>query len=309
MGNTLFGRDVTVEPNFRGIHHIVDETLEDNAVFSIHRITMQGGYDDLKALRDEHYCNELITDGADTFWTDYSGCKADLVISQMSLLRRDGGRGTLTFTIKAFQRGYEAGIDFETISKDIIYWRQLCNEDVPDLTAIRLWSQMKDDQATVGLYYEFKYQAADGTVKELPPDSPTLALAEMMARGVESFNEYIPTMTITYNLAKHPTLLGIEGFKAGALLGRIVENTDLALSGEGFSNPLGHNSGSPSPVQEFESLDGAYILCTADQLRCNSDGSYTLTRAFAKYRQVEIELYLGAPNAKYTPYDETVEGV
>ena len=303
MGETLFDRSVTATDNHYGLHHAVDETLEETAAYTVHRLTMQGGYDDLKSLRDSHWCNEIIED--DDWLADTQGRKTDKVIINMNLARSVGGRGTLTVIVKAFQRGFEAGIDFETVSKDIHYWRQLCNSNVPILEQIMLWEQMKQDQATTDLFYAFKYLDKNGSEVEIT-DPATKKLAEMIMRGVESYNEYVPVLTVTYNLAAHPTMLGVENFSAGALLGKVVENRDLTLPDPGFSICLGHNSGNPSPIDNFESLyndeGGGKIICTADQLRCNSDGSYTLTRCFAKYRAIEKELYVGA-GGEYGPYD------
>lgn len=304
MGTSLFDRSVVTQSNYRGVHHIADETLEDTATYSVHRIVMQGEYTELKGIRDEHWCNEVIS-GQDTFWSDFTGCKADLIINSMQLTKRDGGRGTLTAVVKAFQRGYEGGIDFETVSKDIHYWRQLCTSNVPILEQIMLWEQMKNDSATTDLFYDFKYLDKDGGENEIT-DPATLALAEMIARGVESYNEYVPTLTITYTLAAHPTTLGVNNFTAGGLLGRAVQANKITLDGQGFQNPIGCISASPSPVQSFEELAGGAIICTADQLRCNSDGSYTLTRCFSKYRAIEKELYLGA-GGQFGPYDEPSE--
>lgn len=303
MGTSLFDRSIVTNDNYRGVHHMKDETLEDSATYSVHRIVMQGEYSDLKAIRDQHYCNELLA-GQDTFWSDFQGCKADLVIVTMQLARGDAGRGTLTAIVKAFQRGYEGGLDFETISKDIHYWRQLCTTNIPKLDQIMLWEQMKNDPATTDLFYEFKYLDKGGTEEEIT-DPVTLALAQMIARGVESYNEYVPTLALTYTLAAHPVNLGVNEFVAGALLGRVVPNSELTLNGQGFQNPIGTISASPSPVESFERMyngDGV-IICTADQLRCNSDGSYTLTRGFSKYRAVEKELYMGA-GGEYGPWDE-----
>lgn len=298
MGADLFDRSLTTEAS--ATHGSVIETLEDTATFSVHRITMQGDYDALKALRDGHYCNEVVTD-TDLFLSDFQGCKGDKVIVSMQLSRLNGGRGELVVQVKLFQRGYEGGIDFETIQKDIIYWRQLCASNVPKLDEIQLWAQMKDDKATIPLYYEFKYLDSAGAKQEIT-DPATRKLAEMMARGVESYNEYVPTLTITYTLAAHPVTLGVQGFKAGALLGKVVESTQLTLDGQGFANPIGTISGGTSPVSDFESMYEGKILCTGDNLRCNSDGSYTLTRAFTKFRAIEPELYLNA-GGEFGPYD------
>ena len=131
MGATLFDRSVTTTENHYGLHHSVDETLEDTAAYTVHRLTMQGGYDELKEIRDSHWCNEIIED--DDWLADTQGRTTDKVIINMNLARTVGVRGTLTVIVKAFQRGFEAGIDFETVSKDIHYWRQLCNTNVPIL--------------------------------------------------------------------------------------------------------------------------------------------------------------------------------
>lgn len=299
----IFQRTVAVTPNNFDVHHTQVESLDDSAVHSIHRFDLQGDYEDLKAVRDAHYCNEIVTDD-DTFmtpWTQTSGGAADKVIIGMNLTRRDGGRGTLTIMVKMFQRGYVGGIDFEVVSKDIHYWRQLCDSNVPDLNIIRQWEVMKDDPAKLDYYYQFKYQTAQGSIQDIPQDTATLALAQMIARGVESYNEYVPTLTITYNLAAHPLILAND-FVAGGLLGKVVQNSDLTLSGTGFNMPLGADSAGASPVSDFENLPGDAILCTADQLQGNSDGSYTLTRCFSKFRKVEKELYVGA-GGSYGPYD------
>ena len=304
MARDLFSRDITTTENERGVHGTTQESLSDSAPFSVHTFTLQGDYDELKALRDEHYCNEVVTDN-DTFLSDFNGCKGDKVIVGMNLTRSVGMRGELSVTVKLFQRGYEGGIDFETISKDIIYWRQLCQTNVPDLSKISLWMQMKNDQATIPLYYAYKYLDENGATKEIKEaeDKPTYKLAGMIMRGVESFSEYVPTLTITYNLAAHPLVLGVSNFSAGKLLGKVVEANEITLDGQGFSICLGTNSGGISPVEDFVGMYEGKILCTADQIRINSDGSCTLTRAFTKFRQIEPELYIGA-GGEFGPYDE-----
>ena len=304
MARDLFSRDITTTMNERGVHGTMQESLSDSAPFSVHTFTLQGDYNELKALRDEHYCNEVVTDN-DTFLSDFNGCKGDKVIVGMNLTRFVGMRGELSVTVKLFQRGYEGGIDFETISKDIIYWRQLCQTNVPDLSKISLWMQMKNDQATIPLYYAYKYLDENGETKEIKEaeDKPTYKLAGMIMRGVESFSEYVPTLTITYNLAAHPLVLGVSNFSAGKLLGKVVEANEITLDGQGFSICLGTNSGGISPVEDFVGMYDGKILCTADQIRINSDGSCTLTRAFTKFRQIEPELYIGA-GGEFGPYDE-----
>ena len=201
------------------------------------------------------------------------------------------------------KKGYTGGVDFESVTKDIHFWRQLCENNVPDLSAISLWERMKDDEATLALYYEFKYLSAGGAEKQLEEGTSTRTLAEMIARGVQSYMEYIPTLTTSYNFPAHPKNY-ISDFQAGALLGRICQNTDLALTG--YDIPLGQDSASTSPVQDFENLYGGTgaIICTADQLRNNSDGTYTLTRGFSKYRAIEKELYMGGEGSAFGPYDE-----
>ena len=304
MARELFSRDITTTENERGLHGTPQESISDSAPFSVHTFTLQGDYNELKALRDEHYCNEVVTDN-DTFLSDFNGCKGDKVIVGINLTRSVGMRGELSVTVKLFQRGYEGGIDFETISKDIIYWRQLCQTNVPDLSKISLWMQMKNDQATIPLYYAYKYLDENGETKEIKEaeDKPTYKLAGMIMRGVESFSEYVPTLTITYNLAAHPLVLGVSNFSAGKLLGKVVEANEITLDGQGFSICLGTNSGGISPVEDFVGMYEGKILCTADQIRINSDGSCTLTRAFTKFRQIEPELYIGA-GGEFGPYDE-----
>ena len=304
MARDLFNRNITTTENERGVHGTTQESLSDSAPFSVHTFTLQGDYNELKALRDEHYCNEVVTD-SDTFLSDFNGCKGDKVIVGMNLTRSVGMRGELSVTVKLFQRGYEGGIDFETISKDIIYWRQLCKNSVPDLSKISLWMQMKNDQATIPLYYAYKYLDENGETKEIKEydDKPTYKLAGMIMRGVESFSEYVPTLTITYNLAAHPLVLGVSNFSAGRLLGKVVEANEITLDGQGFSICLGTNSGGIAPVEDFVGMYEGKILCTADQIRINSDGSCTLTRAFTKFRQIEPELYIGA-GGELGPYDE-----
>ena len=304
MARDLFNRDITTTENERGVHGTTQESLSDSAPFSVHTFTLQGDYNELKALRDGHYCNEVVTD-SDTFLSDFNSCKGDKVIVGMNLTRSVGMRGELSVTVKLFQRGYEGGIDFETISKDIIYWRQLCKNSVPDLSKISLWMQMKNDQATIPLYYAYKYLDENGETKEIKEydDKPTYKLAGMIMRGVESFSEYVPTLTITYNLAAHPLVLGVSNFSAGRLLGKVVEANEITLDGQGFSICLGTNSGGISPVEDFVGMYEGKILCTADQIRINSDGSCTLTRAFTKFRQIEPELYIGA-GGELGPYDE-----
>lgn len=300
----IFERQVVDTENFRGTHHSVPEGVEDSATFSVHRIVMQGEYADLKAVRDEHYCNEVVTD-TDTFLSDFTGCKGDKVIVGMALNRKEGGRGELVITVKLYQRGYEGGIDFETVCKDIHYWRQLCETDVPDLAVIRLWEAMKDDAATVDYFYDFKYVDKNGGVRSIESDTATYKLAEMIARGVESYNEYVPVLTITYNLAAHPTALDID-YKAGALLGKVVEASEITLNGQGLQNPVGTISGGISPVSDFEQIYEGKILCTADQCRINADGSCTITRCFTKFRAIEPELYIGA-GGQYGPYDSDAQ--
>lgn len=301
-GFDIFARNTTTTANNFTVHHTPVESLDDSCVSSLHRFDIQGNYDELKALRDSHYCNELVTD-SDTFmtaWSQTSGGAADKVISGMTLIRREGNRGTLTIMVKMYQRGYVGGIDFEVVSKDIHYWRQLCSSNVPDLNIIRQWEVMKDNPSTLDYYYNYQYQDSKGEVKSIE-EGATLALAQMIVRGVESYNEYVPTLTITYNLARHPTELA-DNYNAGSLLGKVVENSDLTLSGTGFNMPLGSDSGAASAISSFESLPGDAILCTADQLQGNADGSFTLTRCFSKFRAIEKELYRGA-GGTYGPYD------
>lgn len=310
--NDIFDGGITGQlTDLNTIHGIAPETLEENAQYAIHRWSFQGDMAFILDLKNKHYCNELVTE--DPMFSLVEGVNADVVIIGMSIDKREANRAILTITTKAFFRGYEAGIDFEVVSKDIHYWRQLCTNDKPDLKIIGLWEQMKDNPETIEKYYAYKYVDSSGNEAEIPDNTATRTLAGMMMRGVESYNEYIPTLTISYNLAKHPNRL-LDDYEAGALLGRIMDSPSELLLGSygaemGFDTPIGDRVATYNPVDTFwEMFDSSgKIICTADQMRCNSDGSYTITRCFSKFRQIEEELYIGG-SGTYGPYDEGTSG-
>lgn len=294
----LFDRTLYSETNGRDLHRTIDETLEENCVYAIHAISWEGDYDACKGMYDAYYCNQDVSDG-DTFVGAASGKYPMVkVIVNKSLRHKVAGRGTVTFTIKCYNKGYEGNIDFERVDRDIHCWRALCSTENPILSQVKLWERnLEIDRPD--LWEALKYVGNDGDVVEIT-DPPTRTLCEMIRRGVESYPEYYPVLNVTITFAKHPSALGLK-FKTGALLGRVVQYTDILP--EEYNMPLGETSGSPSPETDFEQLEGEHILCTADKLQMNGDGSYTLNRSFMKCRQIEPEIYIGAPGAQFTPYD------
>lgn len=300
----IFDTTVYVTPNGRALHRTSDEVLEDNALFSVHQITWEGSFADCKAMRDAHYCNELVTEN-DNFATDLGGTTSDKVIVGMSVRKKVAGRGIFTATVKCFRRVYEGVVDFERVDKNIMTWRALCAEDVPNLEEIRMWQKMLEI-GREDLYAEFKYIDNEGATKQLATEgevNPTIKLAQMIYRGVESFPEYLPVLNITITFAKHPMQL-VDNFRCGELLGKVVEATEIGVGG--WDIPVGDISGASSPIADFESLAQIY-LCNGDKLQVNGDGSYTLQRSFVGLRQVESELYIGAGGV-YSPYDTEDEG-
>lgn len=298
--------------DYTQLHGISRETIQDTAQYKVHRWFIQGDFESIRALRDKHYCNELVSSDDTIIHNPDAGLgDMDVVIIGMEIDKAEGNRAILTITTKAFSRGYEGGIDFEVVAKDIHYWRQLCKTGVPSLKSILLWEQMKDNPETIDKYYVFKYVDAQGEEQEIQEGTPTRALAEMIARGVESYNEYVPTLVITYNLAKYPTKLPLgKKFEAGALLGNVISNVnEIYIGGDSsFQIPIGESvneyTAEDSPVEIFWNLFGeGKVICTADQVRMNSDGSCTVTRGFSKFRQIEPELYVGG-GGSYGPYDK-----
>ena len=293
----VFDRTLYAERNGRALHRTMDETLEENAIYAVHAISWEGDYADCKAMYDQHYCNEDCS--ADSFIGNASGRYGIVkVMVAKSLRHKIAGRGIVTFTVKAYNKGYEGNVDFERVERDIHCWRALCSKDVPKLDIVKLWERNLDIDRQ-DLWAEFKYVDSSGAVQEIT-DKSTKALCGMIYRGVESYPEYYPVLNITINFARHPAALGLR-IKNGALLGKVVHASEMIP--DGYQIPIGEISASPSPANDFEMLSGDFILCTADKLQCNGDGSYTLNRSFMKCRQIEQELYIGAPNAEYTPYD------
>lgn len=295
----LFDRTLYSETNGRDLHRTMDETLEENCVYAIHAVTWEGDYDACKVMYDTDYCNEDVSD-EDTFVVAASGKHPMVkVIVNKSIRHKVAGRGTVTFTIKCFNKGYEGNIDFERVDRDIHCWRALCSTEKPILSQVKLWERnLEIDRPD--LWEELKYVGNNGDVVSIT-DPPTRTLCGMIMRGVESYPEYYPVLNVMITFAKHPCALGLT-FKTGALLGRVVQDTDILP--EEYNMPLGETIGSPSPETDFKQLEGEHILCTADKLQMNGDGSYTLNRSFMKCRQIEPEIYIGAPGAQFSPYDE-----
>lgn len=294
----LFDRTLYSETNGRDLHRTMDETLEENCVYAIHAISWEGDYDACKVEYDANYCNMDVSD-ENTFVVAASGKYPMVkVIVNKSIRHKVAGRGTVTFTIKCFNKGYEGNIDFERVDRDIHCWRALCSTEKPILSQVKLWERnLEIDRPD--LWEALKYVGNDGDVVEIT-DPPTRTLCGMIMRGVESYPEYYPVLNVTITFAKHPCALGLT-FKTGALLGRVVKYEDILP--EEYDMPLGETSGSPSTATDFKQLEGEHILCTADKLQMNGDGSYTLNRSFMKCRQIEPEIYIGAPGAQFTPYD------
>lgn len=336
--------DRVISTNGDNPHQVWEETLEVTATYSVHNIYMEGDYDSLKGIINTNYCNKIVT-GLDTWLYDFPGCKSDCVITHMSLSRKEGARGRAVFTVKQFQRGYVASIDFDQITRDIKFWRAYCTKDKPSMDAIRFWLSMKEreewleyynkgqfvvpampdgkklqigipqDNANGVTYKEFEQgdvvsleetedsSGAGGQVVKALGSPVTGVLAYMIYKyGVESFPEYVPSLNITYTLAAHPTVLGVKNFMPGAYLGCIIPDNMLVLGDSGFDRPIGTIQSTPSPVSDFIRMYEGKNLCTTDQLRCNSDGSYTLTRGFLKFRNIAPELYVNGGGV-YGPYD------
>lgn len=296
----IFDRTLTADANTRDLHRVGDETLEDCATYMTHLVTWEGDYNDCKSTFDKYYTNKLVTGDDEWISSGETSLGIDKVVVGRSLRQYPGGRGRASFTIKGYKRVYEGGLDFERVDKDIRAWRSMCSDNKPDIGIIVMWEQTKDT-GRADLYGEFKYLNGSGDEQDIP-EGPTKKLAEMMYRGVESFPEYAPTLAITITFARHPCDLITDGsFLVGALLGKVVSASDILP--QGWNIPIGGISASPSPVRDFESvMPEAKILCTADKLQCNADGSYTLTRAFSKYKTIESELYVGA-GGEFGPYD------
>ena len=306
----LFNRAWDETPNNTAVHHSRAETLEVNVPYSVHQFTLQGNYDELRALIDSNPVGSMAY--GDTFIANSEGVTtSDNIIYSANLVRKNGKRGEATFVVRSFPRVFMAGLDFETVTKDIHFWRAGETQDKPDLAIIRQWEVMKDEPMTLPLFYAFKYQDSTGAEKEIPKDTATYALAEMIMRGVESYNEYVPVLTITYTFAKNPTLLGIGNSSGGGandalnMLGRVVKTSEITLAG---FVPLGADTGAADMVSQFSSLPQVKeILCTGSQMQGNSDGSFTLTQTFAGFVYIEKELYAGA-GGKYGPWQGANEG-
>ena len=300
----LFDRTLYSETNGRDLHRTMDETLEENCVYAIHAISWEGDYDACKRMYDYYYCNQNVSSDDPFVLPNWAGFEMVKVITNKSLRHKVAGRGTVTFTIKCYNKGYEGNIDFERVDRDIHCWRALCSTEKPILSQVKLWERnLEIDRPD--LWEALKYVGESGDVVEIT-DPPTRTLCGMIMRGVESYPEYYPVLNVTITFAKHPCALGVtvdgSEFKAGALLGKVV--TQNGILPDEYFIPLGDTSANPSPETDFIQLEGEHILCTADKLQMNGDGSYTLNRAFMKCRQIEPEIYIGAPGAEFTPYDE-----
>lgn len=301
-GFDIFDRTLYTTKNGRDLHRTMDETLEENCVYAIHAISWEGDYDACRVAYRSYGCNQLVED--DFIGAAFSGWERDIVIVNKIIRHKLAGRGIVTFTVKAFNRGYEGNVDFERVDRDIHCWRALCSTNKPILSQVKLWERnLEIDRQD--LWEAYKYVGTNGFPTPITDDA-TKKLCEMIHDGVESYPEYYPVLNLTINFAKHPNSITDfrqqnEGFKVGGLLGKVVSNQDICPTG--YSIPLGNDSDGSSPINDFEQLSGNYILCTADKLQMNGDGSYLLNRSFMKCRQIEPELYIGASGARFTPYD------
>lgn len=302
-----FDRTIPNTPNNRAVHRISDEVLEDGIIYSVHRFTWEGSYADCKAMRNAYYVGQEVTND-DTFLSKPTGVSYGLmsVISNIQLAENKGGRGRVSFTVKAYRKGHEGNIDFERIDKDILTWRSQVSQNKPDLNIIRLWQKMhevgRDD-----LYGHFKYINDSGAEVDIPDSTATKVLAEMIAKGIESFPDYVPVLNVTthfpFSPYSHDSIM--TGLDVGMRVGRVVGSEGSEYVLEGFEVPYGDSATGSDAILAFQTLaaQGGKVLITADKMQMNGDGTYTLNTSFALYRGgIEKELYVNG-GGQFGPYD------
>lgn len=248
-----------------GIHLTVSRQLSHGYDRTTCVETWEGPYDECIAKAAEHTPGRPdVCQDIEDAWPNVTP-EPTVFCSSVNVRRRVANIGTCVIVYQALYNLAVSGLEITVVSKPIKSWKA-DDESAPDLGQIEQWEMQKDDNYAA--YAAYKY---DGTTVMT---GNTLKLAQMIFKGIESYSEYVPviTLTITYYNGT-----GMPDF--GEILGMQVtpEIPDEC------TDPLGNFA---SYVMMKDHWVG-----TADRETGNNDGTFTRVLQWSGFDHVNEDLY------------------
>lgn len=238
-------------------HQTFLQRIESNFEQEVRFETWQGDFDSLKAKLDEIVLLQPNAEG--------------VVCTGGSLVKREGGRGTLELSYKTADGVAWWGVTFSEISKPIQTWLATQIQDkstlLAELAKISLWEQQRSNGNTEA-YSQFRY---DGTNRLT---GSTLKLAEKMLNGIESYSIYAPVATCR----RMQTLAFTDDI---GLIGKYT--TYLYRPG-----PMLYEA--EMQLAAIEMLKDIWLK-TGDDITCNSDGTFSRTEQWTGLDEIDADLY------------------
>ena len=226
----------------------------------------QGPYDKCLAKAAEHTPGkpDVCKDINDS-WPNVTP-RPTVFCSSVNVRRSAAKIGICTIVYQSMYNLAVSGLEITVVEKPIRSWKANDDDDAPDLGQIEQWEKQKEDNYAA--YADYKY---DGTNVMT---GNTKKLAEMIFRGIESYSEYVPVITLTITYYNAPGLP-----PHGEFLGKQVtpEVPDVC------TDPLG-NLGSYVMMKD-------HWVGTADRETGNNDGTFTRVLQWSGFDDVEDDLY------------------
>lgn len=233
----------------------------------------EGTYAKCKAIQKGHLpgrtdsCQDI-----EDVWPDAAGPQPTVFCASASTRRKPGGLGICRIVYQALFNAVTTGLEISEVSKPIKSWKADDASDAPDLGKIQQWEEQKDENYAA--YAAYKY---DGTNVMT---GNTLKLAQMIFKGIESYSEYVPviTMTTTYYSGAFPADAKSVGEELGKEVSPVVPSGCTIVGG-----------GNPSAVLPTQ-LKPKWVG-TGDRATTNNDGTMHRVQQWSGFDHVEEDLY------------------
>lgn len=176
------------------------KTIQQANGYEIITANWSGEYDSLRTKSQYYYIGSHLSSSTIDFPEIDSNSGA--IVMANTLTRREGNLADLSISIGHYidqEKNWFCSLDMVAIPKDIRTWKP-ADGDAPDLTIIQYWEGMKESEPQY--YAQFKYREPSATegelgeLKDIPADSSTKKLAEMMFQGVNNYTIHAPCITI-----------------------------------------------------------------------------------------------------------------
>lgn len=228
--------------------------------------TWEGPYDECLAKAAEHTPGlpDVCKDIEDA-WPNVTP-EPTVFCSSVNVRRGVGNIGTCAIVYQALYNLAVSGLEITVVEKPIRSWKANDGDDAPDLGQIKQWEEQKEENYAA--YSAYKY---DGT-NEMTGN--TKKLAEMIFKGIESYSEYVPVITLTITYYNAPGLPDPSD-----ILGKQVTPEVPDVCTDSLSNLASYV------------LMKDHWVGTADRETGNNDGTFTRVIQWSGFDDVEDDLY------------------